>query len=372
MSDFKSALEEKVWQSRFNNYGLENYDEYRFKDAPIISRNSTGALNSIKREIGNSVFFRRKSLNNRLRLLKDYEYGLQRIWENLDAEGRELLVSLTAFRSLGHTKIKLERNNKNYWKAIEVAKTLKNPNDVYDPHFMHFVLEKFDLSPIGYDIKLYFSDIGIAIDYIIEQYAHQSAGKRNVYAGEGDVVLDVGACWGDTALYFASCVGETGKVYSFEFIPDNIKLFDINVSLNPRLLKRIELIQHPVSDIFGNTIYFKDNGPGSKVKPESFKDQTGSATTITIDDFVAKSKLSKVDFIKMDIEGAESAALQGAIETIKKHRPKLAIAIYHSMKDFVNIPNWILDLNLGYELFIGHYTIHSEETVCFAKTDRLT
>ena len=367
MSNFKSALEEKVWQSRFNSYGLENYDEYRFKDAPIISRNSTGVLNSIKREIEDIIFFRRSSLNNRLRFLKNYEHGLQRIWENLDAECRELLVSLIAFRALGHTKIKLERNNRNYWKAIEVAKSLKNPNDVYDPHFMHFVLEKFDLSPIGYDVNLYFSDIGIAIDYIIEQYAYQTADKKVVFAEEGDIVLDVGACWGDTALYFASCVGENGKVYSFEFIPDNIKLFSINMSLNPGLLSRIELIQNPVSDISGNMIYFKDNGPGSKIKPEPFKDQTGSTATIAIDDFVEKNRLSKVDFIKMDIEGAEPAALRGAIETIKKHRPKLAIAIYHSMRDFVNIPNWILDLNLGYELFLGHYTIHSEETVCFAK-----
>ena len=69
----------------------------------------------------------------------------------------------------------------------------------------------------------------------------------------------------------------------------------------------------------------------------------------------------------MDIEGAEPSALEGAIETIKKFKPKLAIAIYHSMDDFVNIPNWILDLNLGYEIFIDHYTIHAEETVCFAK-----
>ena len=72
----------------------------------------------------------------------------------------------------------------------------------------------------------------------------------------------------------------------------------------------------------------------------------------------------------MDIEGAESAALEGAIETIKKFRPVLAIAIYHSMEDFINIPRWILDLNLDYELFIGHYTIHAEETVCFAKSNR--
>ena len=69
----------------------------------------------------------------------------------------------------------------------------------------------------------------------------------------------------------------------------------------------------------------------------------------------------------MDIEGTEPFALKGAEKTIRKFRPKLAIAIYHSMGDFINIPKWILELNLDYEIYLGHYTIHSEETIIFAK-----
>ena len=188
-----------------------------------------------------------------------------------------------------------------------------------------------------------------------------------VGANKGDVVLDIGGCWGDTALYFAEKVGAEGKVYSFEFIPDNIKLHNINTGFNPHLQKIIELVPNPVSNVSNTPIYFFDNGPGSKIEMKPFKEQTGSTVTLSVDDFVARYNVSKVDFIKMDIEGAETAALEGAIETISKFKPNLAIAIYHSMDDLVNIPKWILDLNLGYELFIGHYTIHAEETICFAK-----
>ncbi|MBC7511992.1 MAG: FkbM family methyltransferase, partial [Ferruginibacter sp.] len=106
---------------------------------------------------------------------------------------------------------------------------------------------------------------------------------------------------------------------------------------------------------------------GSVIKLQPFEGQTGSTTTVSIDDFVRLNKIEKVDFIKMDIEGAEPLALKGSIETIKRFRPKLAIATYHSMKDFVNIPDWILHLDLGYEIYIDHFTIHSEETICFAK-----
>jgi FkbM family methyltransferase len=248
-----------------------------------------------------------------------------------------------------------------------MIKTLKDPKDTYDPHFLHLILEKFDLSPIGYNIKLYFSDIAIVIDFIIEQYAFKLGNNIIMQAEKGDFVLDVGGCWGDTALYFAHKVGNTGKVFSFEFIPDNIKLHNLNTSLNPHLNKNILLIKNPVSNISHEIVYYNDNGPSSIIRPKPFPEQTGSIETISIDDYIEDNKIEKVDFIKMDIEGAEPLALQGAYKTIERFKPKLAIAIYHNMDDFANIPKWILDLNLDYQLFIGHSTIHAEETICFAK-----
>ncbi|NJM81009.1 MAG: hypothetical protein HC854_17910 [Flavobacterium sp.] len=59
----------------------------------------------------------------------------------------------------------------------------------------------------------------------LEQYSYKNNNQDIVSVEKGDTVLDVGGCWGDTALYFASKSGENGKVYSFEFIPGNINLF---------------------------------------------------------------------------------------------------------------------------------------------------
>ena len=103
---------------------------------------------------------------------------------------------------------------------------------------------------------------------------------------------------------------------------------------------------------------------------EPFETQSGVATTLSIDDFVERNGIEKVDFIKMDIEGSEPRALRGAERTIRRFKPTLAIAIYHSMDDFVNIPAWIKSLNLPYDYFLGHYTIHAEETIFFAKPSR--
>ncbi len=94
--------------------------------------------------------------------------------------------------------------------------------------------------------------------------------------------------------------------------------------------------------------------------------QSSRVLSKSIDDFVAEQALQRVDFIKMDIEGAELKALQGAEQTLKAFRPKLAIALYHRADDFVDIPSYLESLNLNYEFFLDHFTIHLEETVLFA------
>ena len=88
---------------------------------------------------------------------------------------------------------------------------------------------------------------------------------------------------------------------------------------------------------------------------------------MTIDDFVKEQELRRIDFIKMDVEGAELRALRGAEQTIRTFRPKLAVSLYHKRDDFIVIPSYLDCLDVGYEFFLGHYTIHREETVLFAR-----
>jgi hypothetical protein len=68
----------------------------------------------------------------------------------------------------------------------------------------------------------------------------------------------------------------------------------------------------------------------------------------------------------MDIEGAEMPALGGAIETIRKFKPKLAISVYHRTQDLYEVPQLIKNIDSRYKFYLGHYTIYKEETVLFA------
>ena len=108
-------------------------------------------------------------------------------------------------------------------------------------------------------------------------------------------------------------------------------------------------------------INFLKNGSSSKIINNS--DFTVNATTI--DMFRDKNNL-KIDMIKLDIEGAESNAIDGAIKTINEDRPQLAISIYHSNEDMVFLFSKIVSLTKEYIYKIGHYNEFIHETVLYA------
>jgi hypothetical protein len=80
-------------------------------------------------------------------------------------------------------------------------------------------------------------------------------------------------------------------------------------------------------------VYFSSEGASSKI---CRAEQGNKIETTDIDSFVFENNVNP-GIIKMDIEGAESEALEGALKTINKFRPVLLISIYHSLNDFFEI-----------------------------------
>ena len=83
----------------------------------------------------------------------------------------------------------------------------------------------------------------------------------------------------------------------------------------------------------------------------------------TIDD-VLEGKV--VGFIKMDIEGAEREALEGARFTISMQHPVLAVSVYHKRNDIWELPAQIINMNPNYKLYLRHYTVSYGDTVLYA------
>jgi FkbM family methyltransferase len=270
-----------------------------------------------------------------------------------DDASRDILVKVMAFRILGSRHYRLPMNTPAFWQArSKISRYLKTPNVVRGIPVAGS-LDEYDCE----GIRLIAHAGNIFESFVMEHYHCRRAGIK---VRKGDVVIDGGACWGDASLYFAR---QAEHVFAYECVPSNFAIFKRNMDLNPGLASRITLIPKALWETSGATLFFSENGPGSSAQEKA----TGlQVETQSIDDLAEERKLSHVDFIKMDIEGAETKALLGAEQTIRRHRPRLAISVYHNIKDYIRIPQWIADLDLGYRMYLDHFTIHGEESVLFA------
>lgn len=367
INNFIKEISAELVRSVNNNY-TDNYDHNRFGELQPAEKKASLKAKLVKK-LNQKGFYNDFSNKNFARELEEGDFNFSvfaYLYDKLEDEtSKKLLIRLIAYRLLGHTKVRMPLSNKDFWETQHLIETHADKSDTISINFMDIILSKFDLDFLGFPIKLYNSPLGINIIFSIKQYEFHRGGV-NIEVAEGDVVLDAGGCYGDTALYFAHKTGKKGKVHVFEFIPANIKLLEKNTNLNESLKPVIKLAEYPLWSEHGKEVYYLDNGPGSKVSMEPFAEASGKTTTITIDSYTEEENLEKVDFIKMDIEGAEIFALEGAAKTIKKFRPKLAIALYHSSADFERIPRFINDLGLGYKFYLLHATIHHEETMLFA------
>lgn len=159
-----------------------------------------------------------------------------------------------------------------------------------------------------------------------------------VKVNNGDTVLDLGGNIGTTALLLSSQVGVNGGVIAFEpvtfaTIEKNILINGIsNVVVVPKAVSnQIGEVEIEVSDFTLDSTITKRESTGERHLHFSKKLRI---PTITLDEYVFSQNLNRLDFIKMDIEGAEEWALEGAKETIKKYHPKWSISSYHT--DFKN------------------------------------
>ena len=369
---FYEALHANLLQETKNHY-TDNYDYVSKGEIPVKKK----VYNFIKDILFSPFVFRYFTstpyIFNHLILgkslkLAPYMDKVKDMYDRLEnQESKDLLIKIMSFRIMGYHKVKLPYHHETYWSDLEKFTAIRDESNFIALDFKPWKLFYQDLNPYNIDVKLYFTSHRNYSVFIKKHYQYVASGEVIVDVEKDDVVMDLGGCYGDTALYFSRIIGPTGKIYSFEFIPGSIDIFNRNLDLNDSLKGNISIVKRPLWNKSGLNIYFQDKGGASKVSFDNFEGNQGSSTTITLDDFVMENNLEKVDFIKTDIEGAEPYMLEGALETIKRFKPKMAISIYHNLDDFTGIINQIDGLNLGYKFYIGHASMYASETVLFCK-----
>lgn len=132
---------------------------------------------------------------------------------------------------------------------------------------------------------------------------------------EGNVVFDIGAYCGTQTVYFSRLVGNTGKVLAFE--PDKTTFQSLKTNIEKHNLSNTRILNVGIFSHDGEVRFSGQSSMGSSI------DDTGtiSIQVNTLATVCQENSISKIDFIKMDIEGAEIDVLESSIEVIKKFKP---------------------------------------------------
>ncbi len=189
------------------------------------------------------------------------------------------------------------------------------------------------------DWEVYFQAIDTPIKKLIE------------HCKPGQVIMDVGTNIGFVAMNFAKKVGPTGRVFGFEPFPLTYEKLTRNLSLNKLENISVFPIALGAQNGHGTPLVMKENNLGrNKIIPE---EGGGQIQITTIDLFCEEHHISKLDLIKLDVEGFEFQVLQGAAQTIQKFHPKLFVEISdQNLQEQGTSPQQVLDYikSFGYTL----------------------
>ena len=170
---------------------------------------------------------------------------------------------------------------------------------------------------------------------------------------KNEIFVDAGGFDGDTTEEFCRRYPDYKKILFFEPSKINLK----KAKIRNKNLKNIKYFNLGLSDKKEVLLFNSSEGSASSINNSGSE----KINVDTLDSIVNHN----VTFIKMDLEGWELKALKGCEDHIRNDNPKLAIAIYHKISDFYEIPNYILSINPNYSIYIRHYTEGWSESIMF-------
>lgn len=176
---------------------------------------------------------------------------------------------------------------------------------------------------------------------------------------ENDVVVDIGAYIGDSALDYIHTYRKYKKIYCYEITPDTVTALKKNLSP----YENVEILNKGCGSKAGKMYLQNDIGAESNTLSDS--GNGAEIEVVTLDEDIKE----KITLIKMDIEGAEQDALKGCVRHITQEHPKLLICVYHNNRDIWEIPRMITDWHDDYKLYLrsnNRFQVSPTQLVLFA------
>jgi FkbM family methyltransferase len=172
--------------------------------------------------------------------------------------------------------------------------------------------------------------------------------------------VEGGVLDGKNSLDFINAFGDDSVVYGFEPLWGKGGHRAI-LSEGDNFIVERKALWHKKENLF-----FASNATSTESSKISDNSVGELVEAVSIDEYVLDNKIEKVDFIKLDVEGAEINVLQGASDTIVRDRPQMAISIYHSKDDLTTIPIYLASICKDYIFKLGHYSKTYWDTVLYA------
>lgn len=178
---------------------------------------------------------------------------------------------------------------------------------------------------------------------------------------EHEVFIDGGVYDFQSSLDFIDwCGGCYDAIYAFEADSHGYQASLNRMKTEPKLdAERVHLLRAALWKKNDTLKFAEGLGASSRVGDW---DKTVEVDAMSIDSVLNGAPVS---FIKLDIEGSELSALQGAETSIKKYKPRLAICVYHKLDDIIEIPLYIHSLVPEYKMYLRHYSTWHCETVLY-------
>lgn len=177
-------------------------------------------------------------------------------------------------------------------------------------------------------------------------------------------IIEGGVAKGYITLQFLGAADPNVKIFGFEPFMEYLKKGEYF-----NLLKKYRNIKFFEYGLWSSskelTFYFDEKNPtGSRIVDDKYANN--KIKVVSIDEFIKTQNIESFDFLKLDVEGSEFEIIKGAIKSIKRDRTQLAISIYHSSKDFFQIPLYLKENLNDYIFRIGHYSGNLAETILYA------
>lgn len=177
-------------------------------------------------------------------------------------------------------------------------------------------------------------------------------------------IVDCGAYIGDTLENYIRDIGDFESYYCFELDENHFVKLEKCIERQDKVLQdKIFAFPYGVYSKEEKVEYVSVASGGSAINADNWRGGGKCGSVVDLNTFLHDKKIT---FIKMDIENSELEALKGAKKIIFEQTPILAISIYHSFNQFLEIPLWIKRIDINYKLYIRQHKTTFDDTICYA------